>query len=97
MAQASSQVTVTWRRKLAFVVGIGDYKYVKLKNAEKDANSMASKLSSIGFIVTKAINLTHDEIEASIFKFRQFIQKGDMVLFYFSEHGIQWEVSDKDF
>ncbi|CAF3431440.1 unnamed protein product [Rotaria sp. Silwood1] len=92
MAKANNQTKAVSRRKLALVIGVGDYKYCKkLRNAENDANSMASTLERIGFIVTKKINSKHDEIETALLSFKQSIQKGDMILFYFSGHGIQWE------
>ncbi|CAF1160928.1 unnamed protein product [Rotaria sordida] len=92
MAKANNQTKIISRRKLALVIGIGNYEYCKkLQNAENDANSMASALQSIGFIVTKKINLTHDEIETVLLNFKQSIRQGDMILFYFSGHGIQCE------
>ncbi|CAF2770111.1 unnamed protein product [Rotaria sp. Silwood2] len=96
MAEAKHQPETMSRRKIALVIGVGDYKYTKkLKNATNDANAMASVLQSIGFIVIKKINPTHDEMETVLFKFKQSIHEGDMILFYFSGHGVQWEVSTK--
>ncbi|CAF1253088.1 unnamed protein product [Rotaria sordida] len=92
MAKANNQTQVISRRKLALVIGVEDYKYCKkLQHAKNDANSMESTLQSIGFIVTKKINSTHDEIETVLLKFKQSVQKGDMILFYFAGHGIQCE------
>ncbi|CAF4479941.1 unnamed protein product [Rotaria sp. Silwood2] len=92
MAEAKHQPETMSRRKIALVIGVGDYKYTKkLKNATNDANAMASVLQSIGFIVIKKINPTHDEMETVLFKFKQSIHEGDMILFYFSGHGVQWE------
>jgi uncharacterized caspase-like protein len=96
MAEVKNQSKTISRRKIALVIGIGDYTYMpRLKNAENDANAMASVLESIGFTVTKEINLTFKPIEAALLKFKQSIEEGDIVLFYFSGHGVQWEVSNK--
>ena len=85
------------RRKLALVIGIGDYKYTKkLKNAVNDAEAMASTLKRIGFNVTHEINLTHDEMDDALHKFKKSIKGGEMVLFFFAGHGIQWEVCTYD-
>ena len=94
MAAAKSQPKSSSRRKIALVIGIGDYKYnAKLKNSVNDADAMESTLKYIGFIVTKKTNATHDEIEDAILSLKRSIQPGDMVLLYFAGHGIQWEVS----
>ena len=53
---------------------------------------MASALKRIGFSVTKEINLTHDEMENVLHKFKMSIDGGEIVLFFFAGHGIQWEV-----
>ena len=81
------------RRKLALVIGIGDYENCKkLKNTENDANDMSSALESIGFIVTRKVNLKRTEMRHVIIDFEDSIRAGDMVLFFFAGHGVQWGV-----
>ncbi|CAF3891943.1 unnamed protein product [Rotaria sp. Silwood1] len=80
------------RRKLALVIGIGKYEHRdKLQNPENDANDISSTLESIGFIVTKKLHLKCAEMKHVIIDFEQSIEPGDMVLFYFAGHGIQWQ------
>ncbi|CAF3778761.1 unnamed protein product [Rotaria magnacalcarata] len=81
------------QRKLAFVIGIGKYDNInKLSNPENDANDMSSALESIGFTVTQAAHLNRVEMQQAIVKFENSIHPGDMVLFYFAGHGVQWKV-----
>ncbi|CAF2984634.1 unnamed protein product [Rotaria sp. Silwood2] len=80
------------RRKLALVIGIGKYDHCEeLQNPENDANDMSLNLENIGFIVTKKLHLKRAEMKHVVIDFEESIEPGDMVLFYFAGHGIQWE------
>ncbi|CAF4139710.1 unnamed protein product, partial [Rotaria sordida] len=80
------------RRKLALVIGIGKYDYCEeLQNPENDAIDMSNALESIGFIVTKKLDLKRAEMKHVVIDFEESIKPDDMVLFYFAGHGIQWE------
>ncbi|UJR18259.1 hypothetical protein I4U23_005162 [Adineta vaga] len=83
------------RRKIALVIGIGDYIMGKqLPNALNDANDMSKELKKIGFIIHNnepKLNLTYKEMRRTLTDFECSIEKGDMVLFYFAGHGTQWE------
>ncbi|CAF2968416.1 unnamed protein product [Rotaria sp. Silwood2] len=94
MATKSGRDTISGpRRKLALVIGIGDYESGDtLLNTRKDARDMSSKLDSIGFISDgPKLDLTHEAMELALVKFKHSIREGDMVLFYFAGHGTQWE------
>ena len=82
------------RHKRAIVVGISEYEEGrKLPNAVNDAKDMSSMLKKIGFIIDEPkLNLTHENMDLALVKFKHLIQAGDMVLFYFAGHGIQFEV-----
>ncbi|CAF1476427.1 unnamed protein product, partial [Rotaria sordida] len=80
------------RRKLALVIGIGKYDHCEeLQNPENDANDMSSALEIIDFNVTKRLHLKRAEMQHVIIDFENSIEQGDMVLFYFAGHGVQWE------
>ena len=98
MAAAAPSTTNRPTRKLALVIGIGNYEGdKKLENPENDANDMSSMLTIIGFTVTAATNLTHAEMDFHVARFKHEIQAGDLVLFYFAGHGAQWEVCSENF
>jgi uncharacterized caspase-like protein len=84
------------RRKLALVIGIGDYKKgKKLSNAVNDANGMSAALDRMGFLIygnEPKLNLKCKEMRAVLHDFEHSINAGDMVLLYFAGHGRQWEV-----
>ncbi|CAM4844270.1 unnamed protein product [Rotaria magnacalcarata] len=80
------------RRKLALVIGIGEYEGgQKLPNAENDANEMSAVLEKIGFIVTKKLHSARIEMRFALVAFEESITSSDVVLFYFAGHGTQWE------
>ena len=84
------------RRKVALVIGISKYDNIQgLENPENDANDMSDALESIGFIVTKKLNVERREMKHVIIDFEESIKPKDMVLFYFAGHGTQWEVCIK--
>ncbi|CAF1541176.1 unnamed protein product [Adineta steineri] len=87
------------QRKLALVIGISNYVYgSNLPNAINDAKAISSALKSIGFILYEngpKLNATCNEIRHALIDFIGSIKKGDMVLFYYAGHGIQWK--DKNY
>ena len=84
------------QRKVALVIGIGTYDHIEgLENPGNDENDMSDALQSIGFIVTKKVNIERRERRHVIIDFEASIKPEDMVLFYFVGHGAQWEVCIK--
>ncbi|CAF4089199.1 unnamed protein product [Adineta steineri] len=83
------------QRKLALVIGISNYeKATDLPNAINDAEAISSALKSIGFVLHKGgpkLNPTYEEMRLALVAFECSIKTGDMVLFYYAGHGIQWE------
>jgi uncharacterized caspase-like protein len=95
-ARPSTHGTYKRRRKIALVIGIGDYASgKKLKNPENDALAVSNLLNRIGFITHQAkLNLEYQEMKIECTTFASHIENGDLVLFYFAGHGVQWEVSE---
>ena len=81
-------------RKLALVIGIGEYADRNyLPNAINDARDVTKALQDIGFEVNDAKpNLTYQTFKHLLIDFEDSLQTGDLVLFYFAGHGTQWEV-----
>ncbi|UJR24477.1 hypothetical protein I4U23_005852, partial [Adineta vaga] len=97
MATSQKIISLSYsRRKIALIIGIGDYIMGKqLPNAINDAKDMSKELKKIGFIIHNdgeaKLNLTYKEMRRTLTDFECSIEKGDMVLFYFAGHGTQWE------
>jgi uncharacterized caspase-like protein len=82
-------------RRVAFVVGNGNYKNVqKLANPPIDAESMASLLREVGFEVVEGTDLSRDQMTERMFEFGKKAQGADLALFYYSGQGISVGGSD---
>ncbi|MCI5196181.1 MAG: DUF1566 domain-containing protein [Candidatus Electrothrix sp. AW5] len=75
--------------KVALVIGNGDYENRRLKNPVNDANDLSQELGRLGFDVMKRTNVTHQELDEALIKFKQKIKPGGVALFYFAGHGMQ--------
>ncbi len=76
-------------KRLALVIGNGDYNLGSLKNPENDARSMEKALTEIGFKVLKYENLRQKELAKAIDEFGNLLQDYDVGLFFYAGHGIQ--------
>jgi uncharacterized caspase-like protein len=79
------------RRKIALLIGNNQYKRSPLSNCVNDATDLSNELKRIGFYVTKSTDLIHEEMEKRIRQFANSIMSGDIVLFFYAGHGVQWE------
>ncbi|WP_407519864.1 caspase family protein [Methylobacterium oryzisoli] len=77
------------QRRLAYVVGNNRYDHVPLlRNAEKDADSIASLLRQVGFDeVIPERNLSYAALNDGLRSFSSKISEGDTALFFFAGHG----------
>lgn len=79
-------------RRLALVIGNGDYRSCPLKNPVNDARSIANALEGFGFTVFLKENLTRVEMLNVITAFGEKLRLGPGVgLFYYAGHGVQYE------
>ncbi len=81
--------SVRGQRRVALVIGNGDYRVGPLRNPAHDAEDISDVLRTLGFSVQTKINVNQREMEEAVNKFIQDIQNGDVALFYFSGHGVQ--------
>lgn len=80
----------------ALVIGNDNYKYADpLKNAREDAKAMASELSLLGYAVTLHLDQTQKGMQAALRNFREQVNAGDEVLFFFAGHAV--EIEGKNF
>ena len=76
-------------RRLALVIGMKGYQFVKpLKNTLNDASDMKASLEVLGFKVTPIIEKDRGQTQAEINKFVANLRPTDVVIVYFSGHGI---------
>jgi len=81
---------VTYANRKALVIGNDNYMHVtKLRNAGADANAMAKSLEGVGYKVFKHLNLDEKRFKQAIRDFRQNLNGGDEVVFFFAGHGVQ--------
>ncbi|MBA7516808.1 hypothetical protein ES705_08857 [subsurface metagenome] len=76
-------------RRLALVIGNGNYPMNKLANPVNDAKSMEEALKAIGFEVKKYENLKQKEMARAIDDFGNRLKNYDIGLFLYAGHGIQ--------
>jgi len=76
-------------KRVALVIGNGDYKFSPLTNPKNDAESMAEALGRCGFDVHKLVNVNRQEMRNAIREFGSNLKKSGVGLFYYAGHGIQ--------
>ena len=80
----------------ALVIGNDNYKYADLlKNAREDARAMAAELKGFGYEVSLHLDQSQKSMQAALRDFRDKVNAGDEVLFYFSGHAV--EIDGKNF
>jgi hypothetical protein len=86
-----SQVTISPQstKRVALVIGNGNYLTSSLANPENDARAMATVLRKIGFEVLEYENLTRVQMDNAIEEFGLGLKKNDVALFFYAGHGMQ--------
>ena len=81
-------------KRVALVVGNGDYPHARLPNARNDARLIASALDSIGFSTEVLVDAGKAALETAIVRLGERMEhagSGAFGFFYFAGHGIQHE------
>ena len=74
----------------ALLIGNSNYAAGKeLNSCRKDVEDIEEKLTNIGFDVIPRYDLTHENMKNEITEFKNKINKNDLVVFFFSGHGLQ--------
>lgn len=76
-------------RRVALVIGNGDYADNPLENPLKDARGMAAALRELGFDVLAGENATRNQMLQLLRDFSGRLRGGGVGLFYFAGHGVQ--------
>lgn len=78
------------QKRLALVIGNGNYENSPLQNPVNDANDMAEALRSVGFEVLLHTDINQNDMKRAISDFgKKLREQGGMGLFYFAGHGVQ--------
>jgi formylglycine-generating enzyme required for sulfatase activity len=78
-------------RKVALVIGNEDYQKGRLNNPTNDAKDIATALEQVGFEVIKVENASLKQMETTIKMFGQYLREGNVGVFYFAGHGMQYQ------
>ncbi|CAF4933773.1 unnamed protein product, partial [Rotaria sp. Silwood1] len=79
-------------KKLALLIGNNNYEHGdKLKYCINDVHDVANELKQMGFQVTIGTDLPYVTMIQIILRFQRQINTDDLVVFFYSGHGIQWE------
>jgi hypothetical protein len=78
------------RRRVALVIGNAAYKNAPLRNPTNDADLISKTLTSSGFSVSRYDNLTYAKMREVVRTFGEKLGKGDVGLFYYSGHAVQY-------
>jgi len=88
--QASvSQAMSSSQKRLALVIGNGNYQASVLANPENDAREMKTALEQYGFDVLKYENLNQSQMKQVMDDFGEKLKSYDVGLFFYAGHGIQ--------
>ncbi|CAF0729015.1 unnamed protein product [Adineta steineri] len=83
--------TVENHRKIALVIGNNKYQTKYLTYCVNDAIDLSITLENMGFLVITKFNVNYEIMDKEIRNFTESIQSNDIVLFFFSGHGLQSE------
>lgn len=88
-AQITEQTIIQYQKKIALVIGNGNYESSVLANPENDARAMKTALQNVGFTVFEYENLNQIQMKKVIDDFGANLKNNDVGLFYYAGHGIQ--------
>jgi TPR repeat protein len=87
---ASTAVHAGDGRRIALVIGNGDYRNVPaLPNPSRDARAISQSLEGLGFQVITAFNLATSDMTGVIRNFARQSRSADIALFYYAGHAVQ--------
>jgi uncharacterized caspase-like protein len=82
-------------RRVALIIGNGNYAVGRLNNPVLDARAMTQTLRGLGFEVLAHENVNYQSMRRAVAGFGERIAGGGVALFYYSGHGLQ--VNGKNF
>ncbi len=90
LSRAFAQATTSRSRRVALVIGNGQYAQAPLANPENDARLIASTLKALGFEVDARYNLKAPEFRRALRDFGRTMEDDESSsVFYYAGHGMQ--------
>jgi DNA-binding beta-propeller fold protein YncE len=77
-------------RRVALVIANANYPGSPLRNSLNDAKDVSAALQALGFTVATGFDLTRRQMDEITARFSSGLQAGDLALFYYAGHGIQF-------
>lgn len=88
--QGNSSSEIRFAKRYSLIIGNGNYRNVNsLDNSKFDAESVAQSLKLLGYNVSLHTDLDQRGFNSAIRKFKQQLQGGEEILFYYAGHGVQ--------
>jgi Caspase domain len=88
--KAEQKVTVVSGRRVALVIGNGNYQFAtKLGNPANDASDIANALRKLGFDVVEGRDLDKRGVEDKLREFSRKLAGAKLALFFYAGHGMQ--------
>lgn len=78
-------------KRVALVIGIGNYASFPLANTINDARDVAEKLQRLDFDTELLLDEDHATIQQAIETFASKLTSADVALFYYAGHGLQFD------
>ncbi len=79
------------QKRIALIIGNGEYEEKSLRNPANDAADLSKVLEDLGFEVDLKLNVNLQQMEKSIRTFGEKLHDKVVGLFYYSGHGVQYE------
>ncbi len=89
LSQTSDHLVPQQQKRIALVIGNGNYLTGLLANPENDARAMKTALQNVGFEVMAYENLNQSQMKRAIDDFGMNLKNYHIGLFYYAGHGIQ--------
>lgn len=86
---SQSSTAIQPQKKIALIIGNGNYMSGMLANPENDAKAMKIVLENLGFTVMKYENLKQNDMKKAIDEFGASLKNHEVGLFFYAGHGIQ--------
>jgi formylglycine-generating enzyme required for sulfatase activity len=77
-------------KRVALVIGNGNYSIKPLRNPVNDARAMEKALQTLGFEVVRMENADQKEMKRAINAFGDMVRKAGVGLFFYSGHGVEY-------